>query len=527
MPLPARLAVAAASGLAVASGFPPYGWWPLLLAGLVGLVVSLRGASPRTAAASGFGFGWVFMVALMPWLRVIGSDAWLGLAAVEGLFYALFGLAFALTTRGRWWPVAATCCWVAAEHLRSTVPFHGFPWGRLAFATTNTPLADYARWVGVPALSGIVFALGCLLVLAWERRGRWHVALGAVGAAVAVAAGSLLVPTGVGAPAGAATVAVIQGDVPGTGANGFGQQEQVLRNHARLTEHYAAAVRAGRQAPADLVLWPENSSDIDPFHVPGARQLIDRAVQDVGVPTLVGSILDGPRAGTALNVGIVWDPVTGPGAEYVKRRLVPFGEYIPFRSMLATWFTRLDQIPRDMLPGQRPGLLQVGPALVGDMLCFDVAYDDVVRDVARGGAQLLVVQTNNATYLGTGQPEQQWAISRLRAIETGKEVVVASTDGISGVVGAGGQVVSRSRSGQAQVLVTSVQLGNGVTLGVRVGGWLEYALTMVAAGLLLAAAVRRVRRRRGGSASSAVEETDAASVVGDERPSDSLVGGPR
>jgi len=298
------------------------------------------------------------------------------------------------------------------------------------------------------------------------------------------------------------TVAVIQGDVPGTGADGLGQQEEVLRNHAELTHTYADQVAAGALPAADLVLWPENASDIDPFASPGAEETIDSAVRAVGVPTLIGTILDGPRPGTAQNVSLVWDPASGAGDRYVKRHLVPFGEYIPFRSVLARYISRLDQIPRDMLPGTEPGVLRAGPAVIGTMLCFDVAYDDIVRDVARGGAQLLVVQTNNATYLGTGQPEQQWAISRMRAVEAGKVLVVASTNGISGVVSADGDVVSRSRSGQAQILVERVQLGDGVTLGLRVGGWLEYAASLAAALLLVAALVRgrRDRTRAGATA---------------------------
>ena len=503
MPLPLRVPIAALSGLALTYGFPPHDRPLSLLAGLVGLVVALRGAGPRAAAGTGFAFGAVFMATLLPWLRVIGTDAWLGVAVMEGLFYALFGWAFAVTAQrdwlGRWWPVTATCCWVGMEYLRSVIPFHGFPWGRLAFAAIDTPLAAYARWLGVPAVSGIMFALACLLILAWTQRARLHRAGAALASAAALVVLALLLPVGLASESGEVTVAVIQGDVPGTGADGLGQQEEVLRNHAALTHAYADQVSAGARPAADLVIWPENSSDIDPFNSPDAQGLIDAAVGAVGVPTLVGTILDGPRPGTAQNVGIVWDPVAGPGDRYVKRHLVPFGEYIPFRSVLARSISRLDQIPRDMVPGDQPGVLRVGPALVGDMICFDVAYDEIVRDVAREGAQALVVQTNNATYLGTAQPEQQWAISRLRAIETGKDVIVASTNGISGIAEADGDVVSRSTSGQPQVLVDRVRLGDGLTLGVRIGGWLEYAASLVAAIMVVVAVVRRRRERRGRS----------------------------
>jgi len=518
MTVPLRVAIAAVSGLAVTVGFPPYDLAPVLLAGLVGFLFALRGATPRAGAVVGFAFGVVFVATLTPWLRVIGTDVWLGLALAEGLFLALFGWAFALVGRWRWWPLAAVCLWVGVEYLRATVPFSGFPWGRLAFAMTDAPLAGYARWLGVPALSAIVFGLACLLVLAWEHRRSLRSIAVSVAAAGVVVAGALVLPVGLAEPAGSLTVAAIQGDVPGTGADGFGQQQEVLRNHVTLTREYADQADAGAVPKADLVIWPENASDIDPLSTPSEGELIASAVREAGVPTLVGTILDGPRSGTALNVSIVWDPQTGPGEQYVKRNLVPFGEYIPFRSVLSRYISRLDQIPRDMLPGQEPGVLTTGPAVVGTMICFDVAYDTVARDVATGGAELLVVQTNNATYLGTSQPEQQWAISRLRAIETGKDLVVASTNGISGVVRADGSVASRSESGQPDLVVDTVALGTGVTLGVRIGGWLELAMSAIA-GVLLAAAL--VARRRGRRPAAPRPET----VTGSRPPSDRALAG--
>ena len=122
------------------------------------------------------------------------------------------------------------------------------------------------------------------------------------------------------------------------------------------------------------------------------------------------------------------------------------------RAQLAQVFERLDQIPRDMVPGTEPGLLDLAGTTIGDVICFEVAYDDTVRDVAgaagRRAAGMLVVQTNNATYMGTGQVEQQFAIARLRAVETGRSVVVVATNGVSGVVGPDGAVAA-ARAGRA------------------------------------------------------------------------------
>ncbi len=152
----------------------------------------------------------------------------------------------------------------------------------------------------------------------------------------------------------------------------------------------------------------------------------------------------GPGPVDVRNQGIVWEPGTGPGESYSKIHPVPFGEYIPMRAQLARLFERLDQIPRDMVPGTEPGLLDLAGTTVGDVICFEVAWDGVVHDLVDGGAELLVVQTNNATYMGTGQVEQQFAIARLRAVEVGRYVAVVATNGVSGIVAPDG---SRRRAG--------------------------------------------------------------------------------
>jgi apolipoprotein N-acyltransferase len=244
------------------------------------------------------------------------------------------------------------------------------------------------------------------------------------------------------------------------------------------------------------VIWPENSTDINPFDDPTVFADIQGAVDAVGVPTLVGAMVDGPEPGEVFNQGIVWSPSTGPGERYSKRHPVPFGEYIPFRDQLAKLFTRLDQIPRDMRPGTEPGLLEMNGITIGDVICFEVAYDGLLRDVVDGGAAVVVVQTNNATYMGTGQVQQQFAISRLRAIETNRSVVVAATNGVSGIVDARGDVVERAPTRTQDVLLQSVPMPGGITAGVRLGLWVELLLSVVAAAAVITGVALSYGRRR-------------------------------
>ena len=491
-----RTALAAVGGVGVAFGFAPFEQLVPLLLGLALAIVALRGASWRRGAWLGLVFGIAFLAVLVSWVHVLGIGVLAALVAVQVPFYVFFGAAFAAVSASAWWPLWGACLWVATEYLRSIVPFGGFPWGRLAFATVGSPLESYARWVGVPALSGIVFAVVAVVAaVVIERRVRTLAT--AVVALVAMFAVGQLLPTGLADPGRTLQVALVQGDVPGTGADGMGQQRQVLANHVRATEEFARKVDAGQAKQPDLVLWPENASDIDPLADPQAGQQIDAVTRDVGAPLLVGAILDGPRPGTARNVGIAWDPRTGPGETYDKRHLVPYGEYVPFRPLVSTLVPFVtEQIPRDILPGDEPGVIEIGDTTIGDMMCFDVVFDNLARDVVLGGAEILVVQTNNATYLGTSQPEQQWQIARMRAIEAGRQIAVPSTNGVSGIADGEGHTVAKSESGRAQIISEPITTATGITWGTRFGGWIEYALSALALVGLLIAAGRRRRNRQ-------------------------------
>ena len=502
-----RWAGAAACGLGAAAGFPPFDAVLLVPLAVAGLTLSCWRATVPVAGVAGLCFGLTFMAALLPWLQVIGIDAWLAVAVLESLFYALLGGALSLVTRLPGWPLWAAAAWVAAELARSSVPFGGLPWGRLGFALVDTPMAAYARLGGV-ALVTVAVVLAANLTLfgalrIWRDRGDWLPAAGALLGAVAVAIGGLAVPLATTGSTAGPVVAVVQGNVPGSGLAAYSERRAVLANHAQATHQLARRVDAGAVPAPDLVIWPENSTDIDPFTDPGAAATISAAISDVAAPTLVGAVTSGPAPGMVRNVGVVWSPETGPGARYVKRHPVPFGEYIPFRALLTRYIDRLAQIPSDFAAGSSPGVLSLGGARVGDLICFEVAYDGLVRDLVNSGAQLLVVQTNNATYLGTGQLAQQWAISRLRAIETGRTVVVAATNGISGFAAADGTVIDRSAPGTRAVLVNRVELAAEVPLGVRAGRWVEWSLAIAGVVASVAALVRSRRSvalARGGSA---------------------------
>jgi apolipoprotein N-acyltransferase len=467
--------VALLSGVLLDLAFPPHDLWWLAPLPVAVLTAVCRGRTAKQGLLLGGLHGAGLFLPLLVWTGTIaGAPAWLALVLLECLFLAGLGAALALVTRLRAWPLWVACAWVLEEAARDRLPFGGFTWGRLAFSQGHTPLTPLASLGGAPLVTFAVAALSAVL-LALPRR------TVLLGPALVVLA--LVVPTPTSGQQ--VTVAVVQGNVPRLGLDAFAQRAAVLSNHVAATHELAAAVRSGALPAPDLVIWPENASDLDPYTDPEAAALIAGAVQDVDVPVLVGAVTDGPGRYVS-NRGIVWDPATGPGATYVKRHPVPFGEYIPLRSLARRVTAKVDLVPRDFAKGTEPGVLQVGPARVADVICFEVAYDGVVRDAVRGGGRLVVVQTNNATFGRSGETSQQLAMGRLRAVEHGRSVVVAATSGVSAVIAPDGRIQDSSRVFTRDLLVQRVPLRSAQTLATRLGALPELLLALAGAGAVLA-----------------------------------------
>jgi apolipoprotein N-acyltransferase len=315
--------------------------------------------------------------------------------------------------------------------------------------------------------------------------------------AVPVATETLSVVGPVGSSGSQLSVAVVQGSVPDRGLAFEDRAEQVLDNHVAETLKLAREIKAHQVDRPDLVVWPENASDVDPLVGHQAAALITKAVRAVGVPVLVGAILNGPGPTHRRNAGILWSPTTGPGAEYIKRHPVPFAEYMPLRSLAEKISSAAKLVTQDMVAGTGNGLLRGGPAPLGDVICFEVAYDGLVQSSVRAGAQLVVVQTNNATFGHTSETYQQLAMSRLRAIETGRTVLQASTTGISAIIDPTGHVVAESDDLFAPAILTArVDLETAQTDAVQWGAVPEWVLAGLAVAAALASIVVSVSAKR-------------------------------
>ncbi len=528
-----RAGSAAGAGLLLYAEAPPRELWWLAPVAFAVLWAILHGRSARAGFGYGLAFGLAFFLPLLSWVgELVGSLPWLALATVEALVLALAGAGVAVVSRLPAAPVWAAGVWVAAEAVIARVPFGGFPWGRVAFGQPSGVFLPVAAIGGAPLLTAAViltgFSTGELLRRIMQSR-ESPLLTGTTDAAVPeLNSSAAVVPTNssavefgrrraLAAPAlfailpvvggvfvggvvdrsvgdgsvgdGQAVVAVVQGNVPRAGLEFNAQRRAVLDNHAARTRQLAVDVAAGRYPQPVLVIWPENSSDIDPLRNADARAVIDQAARAIGAPILVGGVLltdDGHTTNTA----IVWDPRTGPGQRHDKQPL-PFAEYIPYRDLFRL-FSPYADLAGNFVPGNGNGnaAVDLGGVRTGIAICSEVIFDDLVRQSVRSGAQLLAVPTNNATFGFSEMTYQQQAISRVRAVEHGRTVLVAATSGVSAVIAPDGTVEQQTRLFTPDALVARVPLRSGTTLATRLGPAPEWALGALGIAGLAAALVR-------------------------------------
>ena len=484
--------LAVLAGAALGTAYQPYALWPLAPVAVALLTLLARRAGTRRSLWLGLLFGLAQGAVAITWVSVLGW--WVAVLLVIAMSVWPMAVAWVIARTaalpGAW--LFASAAWIAAEFGTANVPFGGFPWLRLVWTTVDQPLSGWLPIIGAAGTSWLVAASGqALAALAAPRAGRRF----GPGLTRVVAIGLLVVGFGGGAalaarpvPAGGpdVTLGVVQGDVNGTaGPEAMGYARSVTDNHVSETVTLMARARTGLDPLPDLVLWPENSTDIDPTKDAETALLVHLAERVAARPILVGAVMSGPGPDERQTSSLWWTTSDRIVARYDKRNLVPFGEYIPLRSTLLPLLPILKEVGAQSVPGTTPGVL-TGPLAdgreltIGTVICYELAWDTTVTDTVTHGARVLVVQSNNGTYTGTGQPQQQFAITRGRAMELRREIVVATTNSLSGLIDARGHVIERSREGTAWARSITVPERTGVTLGARLDPWLDWASLAVA-----------------------------------------------
>jgi len=505
-----RVLISVAAGLTLFLAFPDVGWW---IAAPIAIAMFYV-ATMRSTARGAFGLGWIFgMAFFLPhlwWAFVaVGPIPWVALSAAESVAIGLVSTVFAhvkrseLLGRARWLePAVFAVLWVAAELLRSGWPFGGFPWGRVAFSAVDSPFGRLAWLGGAPLVSFAVVLMGAMVgagAVALRQR-RLLVATAAAFASVVTVIAPIGIPLDGRAETGTLSVAWVQGNLANEGLDSFARAREVTQNHRDASLDLAALEP---NAPVDLVIWPESSSDIDPRSDAETAADITVAAQALGAPILLGTNDYTPDNGR-YNLSLVWMPdgTQLAGAEYRKQVPAAFAEYIPIRSIARVFSKEVDRVSSDVLPGKDPARLAIPvdslgrDVIVGPIICFEVAYDWVPRQAAREGAEFLAVQTNNATFGVTPESTQQLAMSRLRAIETGRATLQVSTVGVSAVISPTGRVIDRAELFTRASGIAEIPLRTSLTPATHWGGPLEVAFETTGALIAGLAIIMRVRRRR-------------------------------
>jgi apolipoprotein N-acyltransferase len=519
----AQLGVTIVAGLALCVSFPPFAWWFMAIVafGLLAWVLTRETTTRIGGFGYGFLFGLAFYLLLIPWISgLVGPIPWIALSAVQALWPALFGFVAVSVRHLSGWSFWFAALWATLEWLKSTVPFGGFPWGVVGFSQTSGPLLPIAQVGGAPLLSFAVVVTGFSLaaiafeVVKWWRSHDAHPGTPPAVVVPGVCISAVLLTTalawphvrhaGVGAgDEPAITVAAVQGNVPRLGLEFNAQRRAVLDNHVRETVQLADDVHAGRAPQPMVVIWPENSSDIDPLANPDARDEISTAAAAINAPILVGGVVAAPGYSpdnpVSTNSVIVWNPGTGPADRHDKKIVQPFGEYLPWRSFFSHLSKYADRAGY-FVPGTGNGVVTAAGVPVGVTTCWEVIFDRAARESVLNGAQLLAVPANNATFT-EGMSEQQLAFARLRAVEHDRYVVVAVTTGISAVIAPDGRELARTSFFEPAYLDHQVRLKTQLTPATRWGPIVQGVLVVLGVAAVITAMlhngsfVRRLGRR--------------------------------
>ena len=482
--LPTRLAAAVLSGGLLLLAFPPFEISWVALGGLVPLLMALHGAKGKTGFLVGLVHGAVFVGVLVLWISYFGYLAWGALIFEQALFFAVFGwFAAWASTRGAGRLLAVPLMYVALEILRTRWPLGGFSWGDLGYSQADAgPMLPLARVGGVHLITLALVAINALVAILLTNGRVWKRAL-AVVVAGGIAAGPIALPLGLAGRTGEQLdVALIQGNVPEGRFTGFADRVSrqgpedlsIIANHVVASETLIGH-------PPDLVVWPENAVDRDPFTHPEVGTTISDTVREVGAPFIVGAIIDVPTGGFQ-NSNLLYGPDGGFVRRYDKLHLVPFGEYVPF-SRLLFFVGPLVEAVSDFVPGTDAVILPVAGHKVSTAICYEVIYSALMRSFVTHGSELLTTITNDAWYGWSSAAYQHWEQASLRAIEEGRYLARAANTGISGFVDPYGRVLQRSNMFQSAVMAEELRFITERTIYSRVGdvaGWLSVALTLAA-----------------------------------------------
>lgn len=497
-----RIPLAVISGLVALYTFPTENVWILAPAIPALLLWATLGLGFWWGMLLGFLAGQAFYISHIEWISLyLGPVPLIALSTLQSLFFALgTGLTAWLykkfkpkATELYFFALAAASVWTLREFVANNYPYGGFPWSRLAMTQTDSFMSKWVFWGGMSLLTFMVALIGSILAL-WlmNRSGRGKLAARPVMATVLIVALiPVITPTSFTTEqVGTRVIAAVQGNA-NAGLFSNAKQGTILQNHLDASELVFQHPLADR---VELLVWPENASDIDPLRSQTANEKITELAQRINAPFTFGTITK--RGDDSYNSTILWQPGIGPTDYYDKKKPVPFAEFVPDREFWRMFAPDLiDMVPRGFSFGQRDGIFEIAAGFTaGTLICFEIANDGILRELSDGGAQIILSQTNNADFGFSDETFQQAGIARLRAIETGRVVVNISTVGLSAIYLPSGEIQSEVEWYTKAVMVEELPLYQGLTPAMFLGRYFDYVNALVVLGLIALALGKRRRR---------------------------------
>ena len=432
-------------GLVSSTAFEPFSFWPSAFLGLAGWYFLLIRARLESRVLISYLFGLLQLLVVQHWTGIyVGSLPWLILSICQGIFYIVPAFFVGKSKRHNQFAFAAS--FVIVELLLRTVPFTGFGWTRISFTQVDSPLSDLYKLGGVVLVAFFIAAISASRTLITGSILLILVAL------------SAFIPNSVSSGVNV-KIALIQGGVSNLGLDFNAKPMEVFDRHLSQT------AKSIKPSDVRLIIWPENSVDVDINTSPGVANKIIEISTDLRTPILIGGVTKS-TAGLR-NQSILFNPT--PQQIYTKRYLTPFGEYIPLRN-IATKLSSYANDVTDFVGGTNDHLFRGNGLTFQTLICYEL-LNDTFRDQISG--DFLTVQTNNATFGDTAQLDQELNIAKVRAIETGRFIPYVSTTGVTSFIDNDGKVYSKLPKFESATLVDNIVSVEGRTITQIYGKYLE------------------------------------------------------
>lgn len=448
---------ASIAAVILSASFAPLGLW---FAAPIAYAIYLKVLSKvSNLLFNSFLFGFIANAIILSWSKTfVGVIPWILLSILQGLYFIPVGLLAKYAKK----PVVLIFALLIMDEVKNYLPFGGFGWTRIAFSQVESPLIPWVSAIGVIGVSLLTLMIALVLI----SPNKYLI----TSLLIALIASPFIISNTTTAET--LNVRAVQGGVPERGLSFNARAEAVLDNHIAVT-------RRDVQSSDDVIIWPENAIDVDPIRNDSARKKIESLQSATKKPLIAGAILNEQ---VLSNAAVLFDEAGLPRSTYIKRYLTPFGEYIPLRSLAALISPHVERVT-DFTPGNEYVSHEVKSIKISTVICYEILSDRIFRESAKNSG-IIAVLTNSATFAGSAEGEQQMAITRIRAIETGRNIASVSTSGPSAFIDYRGDVLEKLNDGEVGSIYSAMDVRTGETLATQYGGFITIFI-MVLASILI------------------------------------------